>query len=150
MTILPEKGGMTLESPDLGWTIEYANARLRHDWDVWLSRIITTVYRDCSRFRCPLDADHTCTIHIRRDGVVVADISGADGDIPSTLFRNALMRLQGQRILDFPTESRTEKVRFNMNLHYGRPVPTSSVFTDAFGQTDARYPLQKTNIPFAH
>lgn len=145
MTVLAN-GGMSINSTDISWSIEYANPKLRHDWDVWLSRIMLVIYQDCSRFKCPTVSDHTCTVYVRRDGAVVANII-PDGDIPSTLFRNAVTRLQGRQVLDFPADSHQDKVAFKLNLHYGKPLPNSSIFKDAFGQPDARYPLEKTYWP---
>lgn len=143
MTVVPTSG-MNINSTDITWGVEYENPKLRHDWGVWLSRIMLVIYQDCSRFKCPNVADHKCTVHVRRDGAVVTEIS-ADGDIPSTLFRNAVTRLQGQQVLDFPSDSKQDKVSFKVNVHYGKALPNSSIFKDAFGQPDARPPLEKTH-----
>jgi hypothetical protein len=143
MTILPSSG-MIVNSLDITWGVEYANPKLRHDWNVWLSRIMLVLYQDCSRFRCPNVSDHECTINVRRDGTVATNIVPG-GDVPSTLFANAAMRLQGQQVLDFPADSHQDKISFKLNLHYGKPLPNSSIFKDAFGQPDARYPIEKTN-----
>lgn len=141
MTILPIKK-MTLDSPDISWSVEYADSKLHQEWDVWLSRIMLVLYQDCARFKCPEESDHIAKVNVRKDGVVLTQIT-PDGDVPSILFRNALTRLQGQQVLDFPPTSKQDKVEFDLNVHYGSPVPNSSIFKDAFGQPDARYPLLK-------
>jgi hypothetical protein len=141
MTMVQTEGS-PLCSRDITWTLESGNFKLHRYWNIWLSRLMLVIYQDCSRFKCPKDSDHVCDVHIRRDGDVMVYVDPG-GDVAATLFRNAVMRLQGQQILDFPSETRQNNIEFKLNLHYGKPQPHSCIFKDAFGQPDARYPLEK-------
>jgi hypothetical protein len=142
MTMLPIEGE-TVHSPSITWGVEYAESVAHHKWDVWLSRLMLSIYKDCARFRCPYPCDHAAVLHIRRDGAVTVDIE-KDGDVASTLFRNSALRLQGSQILDFPNESRQNQIDFKLSFHYGKAIPNASIWRDPFGQPDARFPIEKT------
>ena len=110
------------------------------DWNSWTARILHEAYADCSQFKCRSDVGDVCTVHIRSDGAVHVFIPNGRNEA-STLFENAMMRLQGNSVLKFPPGSQREQVSFAVNVHFG--APPQPLMRDAFGTPNPRFPVKQ-------
>lgn len=139
MTVFDDCGNH-LNKFNVSCGFEYLDPKLNHDWELWLTRIMHALYTDCSQFKCPSGHGTVCYVNVRNDGEIVSNATASD--VPMTLFCNAVNRLRGQSILQFPPGTKRDKVSFTVSVHYGSPV--GPAFRDSFGAPDPRFPVPKT------